>query len=187
MANSNPSEHMGPRSLRQYVTFDLMGEEYALAIEHVREIIECEKVTSIPAMPPVVRGLMNLRGNVIAIVDLAIKFGLPETALGRGTYIVVVDLVWNAEAVRLGLLTRELGRVVDAVEDQIKPVPDFGTRIQAEYLRGIAQIDGRPTLFLNVEHLLAASEILRLTAATGTSARGSAAPEAALGGPDGEP
>src|SRR5262245_7834342 len=127
---------MVSRSIRQFVTFDLMGEEYALQIQHVREIIECEPITTIPSMPPVVRGVMNLRGNVVAVADLAIKFGFPETTLGRGTYIVIVDLVWNGESVRLGLLTREIGRVIEMSEDQIKPVPDIGARIESEYLRG---------------------------------------------------
>jgi purine-binding chemotaxis protein CheW len=155
---------MAPRPLRQFVTFSLMGEEYALQIQNVREIIECEPVTSIPSMPPVVRGVMNLRGTVVPVVDLPVKFGLAETALGAGTYIVVVDLVWGGESVRLGLLTRNLGQVVDVTEDQIKPVPDFGTRIQSEYLRGIGQIEGRFVLFLNVEQLLSPAELLRITA-----------------------
>src|SRR5262245_18023445 len=132
---------MAPRPLRQYVTFYLMGEEYAVEIQHVREIIECEPITNIPSMPPVVRGMINLRGNVVPVVDLPVKFGLAETAVSAGVYIVVVDLVWSSESVRLGLLTRELGQVIDLGDDHIKPVPDFGTRIQAEYLRGIGRTE----------------------------------------------
>jgi purine-binding chemotaxis protein CheW len=150
--------------VRQYVTFSLMGEEYALQIEHVREIIECDRVTAIPSMPPVVRGVLNLRGNVVPAVDLPIKFGFRETPLGLGTYVVVLDLVWNGEAVRLGLLTPELGRVIDVKEGDLKPVPDFGTRIQAEYLRGVGQIEGRFVLFLDTERLLSPDELLRVTA-----------------------
>ena len=153
-----------PRPVRQYVSFNLMGEEYALQIQSVREIIECEPITAIPSMPPVVRGVMNLRGNVVPVIDLPVKFGLPETALGAGTYIVVVDLTWGGEAVRLGLLTRDLGQVIDISDDQIKAVPDFGTRIQSEYLRGIGQVGGHFVLFLNVERLLSPSELLRITA-----------------------
>src|SRR5215471_15083420 len=156
---------MGPRSTRQYVTFRLMGEEYALQIQFVREIIEVEPVTSIPSMPPVVRGVMNLRGSVVPVIDLPVKFGLPETPLGFGTYVVVVDLLWNSESVRLGLLTRDLGQVVEIADDQLKPVPDFGTRIQSEYLRGISQLQGRFVLFLDIERLLSPAELLRITAA----------------------
>jgi purine-binding chemotaxis protein CheW len=154
-------------SIRQYVTFTLMGEEYALQIQHVREIIECEPVTAIPSMPAVVRGVMNLRGNVVPVIDLPLKFGLAETRLGAGTYVVIVDLVWNGESARLGLLTRELGRVVDVTDDQLKPVPDFGTRVRSEYLRGIGQIDGRFVLFLDTERLLSPAELLRITAFEG--------------------
>jgi purine-binding chemotaxis protein CheW len=155
---------MASSAVRQYVTFSLMREEYALEIQHVREIIECERVTAIPSMPPVVRGVMNLRGSVVPVVDLPVKFGFPETPLGLGTYIVVVDLVWSGESVRLGLLTSELGRVIDVTAEDIKPVPDFGTRIQSEYLRGVGQIDGRFALFLDVERLLSPAELLRITA-----------------------
>jgi purine-binding chemotaxis protein CheW len=157
-----------PRPVRQYVSFNLMGEEYALQIQNVREIIECEPVTAIPSMPPVVRGVMNLRGNVVPVIDLPVKFGLPETALGAGTYIVVVDLTWGGESVRLGLLTRDLGQVIDISDDLIKPVPDFGTRIQSEYLRGIGQVGGHFVLFLNIDRLLSPSELLRVTALEAT-------------------
>jgi len=150
-------------AIRQYVTFSLMGEEYALQIEQVREIIECERITAIPSMPPVVRGVMNLRGQVVPIVDLPVKFGLPGTSV-VGTYVVVVDLVWSGESVRLGLLTPELGRVIDVKADDLRPVPDFGTRIQSEYLRGVGQIEGRFVLFLDAERLLSPAELLRITA-----------------------
>src|SRR3954447_9139193 len=98
---------MAPRPARQYVTFFLMGEEYAIDIQHVREIIECEPVTRIPSMPPVVRGVINLRGNVVPVVDIPLKFALAETPIGFATYVVVIDLVWSGESVRLALLTRE--------------------------------------------------------------------------------
>jgi purine-binding chemotaxis protein CheW len=153
-----------PQAVRQYVTFSLMGEEYALQIEQVREIVQCERVTSIPSMPPVVRGVMNLRGTVIPVIDLPLKFGLPGTPVGPATYVVVVDVVWSGEAVRLGLLTTELGRVIDVTAADLKPVPDFGTRIQSEYLRGVGQIDGRFALFLDTERLLSPAELLRITA-----------------------
>jgi len=149
--------------IRQYVTFSLMGEEYALQIDHVREIIQCERITSIPSMPPVVRGVLNLRGQVVPLVDLPVKFGLTPTAFD-GSYVVVVDLVWSGEAVRLGLLTPELGRVIDVAAGDLRPVPDFGTRIQSEFLHGVGQIDGRFVLFLDAERLLSPAELLRITA-----------------------
>ena len=155
---------MATRTTHQHVTFSLMGEEYALPINNVREIIEFESLTSIPSMPPVVRGVMNLRGTVVPIVDLPVKFGLPASSLGRGSYIVVVDLLWSGESVRLGLLTPELGRVVEVTDKEVSAVPDFGTRIQSEYLRGVARVDERFVLFLDAERLLSPAELLRITA-----------------------
>ena len=171
-----------PQAVRQYVTFTLMGEEYALQIEQVREIVQCERVTSIPSMPPVVRGVMNLRGTVIPVIDLPLKFGLSGTPIGPATYLVVVDVVWSGEAVRLGLLTTELGRVIDVTAGDLKPVPDFGTRIQSEYLRGVGQIDGRFALFLDTERLLSPAELLRITAIDVSRAPADAAmPDASAG------
>jgi purine-binding chemotaxis protein CheW len=158
--------------IRQFVTFSLMGEEYALQIERVREIIECERITAIPSMPAVVRGVMNLRGQVVPIADLPVKFGLPGTSL-VGTYVVIVDLVWGGESVRLGLLTPGLGRVIDVKPDDLKPVPDFGTRIQSEYLQGVGQIEGRFILFLDAERLLSPGELLRITALNDAPVEGS--------------
>ena len=155
---------MASRTIHQHVTFSLMGEEYALPINNVREIIEFESLTSIPSMPPVVRGVMNLRGTVVPVVDLPVKFGLPASALGRNSYIVVVDLLWSGESVRLGLLTPELGRVVEVSDEEVNAVPDFGTRIQSEYLRGVARVDERFVLFLDAERLLSPAELLRITA-----------------------
>ena len=172
---------MASRTVRQYVTFTLMGEEYALAIHNVREIIQFEPITSIPSMPPVVRGVMNLRGSVVPVIDLPVKFGLPLTGL-PGTYLVVVDLVWSGEAVRLGLVTPALGRVVELADEEMSAVPDFGTRIQAEYLRGVAQVDGRFVLFLDADRLLSAGELLRITALEASPAAQGAPPLERAGG-----
>jgi len=172
--------------VQQHVTFTLMGEEYALQIDHVREIIECDRLTAVPSMPTVVRGVMNLRGSVVPVVDLPVKFGLAETDLDRRNYVVVVELAWSGESVRLGLLTSELGRVIDVKKGDIKPVPDFGTRIQSEYLRGVGQIDGRFVLFLATEHLLSPAELLRITALDEAQARASVSQAGTTGDRAGE-
>src|SRR5678815_5227473 len=172
--------------VHQHVTFTLMGEEYALQIDHVREIIECDRVTAVPSMPAVVRGVLNLRGAVVPVVDLPLKFGLAQTDLDRRNYVVVVELSWSGESVRLGLLTSELGRVIDVKKGDIKPVPDFGTRIQSEYLRGGGQIDGRFVLFLATEHLLSPAELLRITALDEAQVRASASQAGTTGDRAGE-
>jgi len=107
--------------------------------------------------------------------------------LGPTTYLVVVDPAWVGETIRLGLVTPELGRVIDLGDDQITPVPDFGTRIQSEYLLGVAQVDGRTVLFLDTDRLLSAAEILRITALDGVSSVGAELPKPDAGtGPIGE-
>jgi purine-binding chemotaxis protein CheW len=171
---------------RQYVTFFLMEEEYSVAIEHVREIIECEPLTRIPSMPPIVRGVINLRGNVVPVIDLPVKFGQPQTALDSGTYLVIVDLEWSGESVRLGLLTRVLGQVIDLRDDEIKPVPDFGTRIQVEYLRGIGRVESRFVMLLDVDRLLSPAELVTITALDPRQAPGASGPAESTLGSEGE-
>jgi purine-binding chemotaxis protein CheW len=137
-------------------------------------------------MPPVVRGVVNLRGSVVPVVDLPVKFGLAETALGAETYMVIVDLEWSGEAVRLALLTRALGQVIDLSDDQVKPVPDFGTRIQSEYLRGIGRVDSRFVLLLDIQRLLSPAELLTITTLDAHAPLAEAGPSGRADGPPGE-
>jgi purine-binding chemotaxis protein CheW len=167
-----------PRDPRQFVTFFLMGEEYGVDIQLIREIVEYEPITYIPAMPRAVRGVMNLRGSVVPVIDLPPKLGHAETPLGQGTYILVLDLSWSGESIRIGLLTRTLGQVVDAEGDDIKPVPDFGTRIRVEYLMGIVRADARFVLLLDVDRLFSPAELLEIAALPAAPPSSAATPAA---------
>ena len=137
----------------QYLTFFIRGEEYAVGILRVKEIIEYETVTRVPAVPPHVRGVINLRGAVLPVVDLAAKFGSPETDVTRTTCIVIVETQLRDEIVVAGVMTDAVSEVVDLGADQIEPPPPFGTGVRVDFLVGMGKLDGRLVLILDIDRV----------------------------------
>lgn len=147
---SDPTPAGGPADGRQYLTFRLADEEYGLEILRVQEIKGYSKVTPLPNTPPEVKGVMNLRGAVVPILDLRCRFGLPEAAYTRFTVIIVVTLG-----------SRVLGLVVDAVSDVLNvggtdavPPPDLGAGVDTSFLTGIARTGDRLVSLLNIDRLV---------------------------------
>src|SRR5258708_2173733 len=155
------------KSLNQYLTFFLAGEEYALSILQVTDIIECGVVTRVPGTPPWIRGVHNLRGTVVPVIDLAIKFGLPATEITRRTCVVIVELRVDDETVIMGVMADSVHQVVDFTAEQIQPAPSFGPRVRASYLLGMASTsDARFVLLLDIDRIFSNDEILAASATT---------------------
>jgi purine-binding chemotaxis protein CheW len=145
----------------QYLTFFLAGEEYAITILQVTDIIECGVVTRVPGTPPWIRGVHNLRGTVVPVIDLAIKFGLPATGITRRTCVVIVELRVDDEAVIMGVMADSVHQVVDFTAEQIQPAPSFGPRVRASFLLGMASTsDARFVLLLDIDRIFSSDEIL---------------------------
>jgi len=145
----------------QYLTFFLAGEEYAISILQVTDIIECGVVTRVPGTPPWIRGVHNLRGTVVPVIDLAIKFGLPATEVTRRTCVVIVELRVDDEAVIMGVMADSVHQVADFTAEQIQPAPSFGPRIRAGYLLGMASTsDSRFVQLLDIDRIFSSDEIL---------------------------
>ena len=146
--------------MEQYLTFFIRGEEYAAPILRVKEIIEYETVTRVPAMPPHVRGVINLRGAVLPVIDLAAKFGHGQTAPSRTTCIVVVETRGSDESLlTVGLLADAVSEVVDIADDAIEPPPPFGTHVRIDFLTGMGKLDGRLVLVLDIDRVLSPVEL----------------------------
>jgi purine-binding chemotaxis protein CheW len=143
----------------QYLTFFIRGEEYAVAILRVKEIIEWETVTRVPSMPLHVRGVINLRGAVLPVIDLAAKFGHGATAPARTTCIVVVETRLGAELLTVGLIADAVSEVVDIAEEAIEAPPSFGTSVRIDFLVGMAKLDGRLALVLDIDRVLSPAEV----------------------------
>jgi purine-binding chemotaxis protein CheW len=149
----------------QYLTFFLAGEEYAITILQVTDIIECGVVTRVPGTPPWIRGVHNLRGTVVPVIDLAIKFGLPATEITRRTCVVIVELRIDDEAVVMGVMADSVHQVVDFTAEQIQPAPSFGPRVRASFLLGMASTsDARFVLLLDIDRIFSNDEILAASA-----------------------
>jgi purine-binding chemotaxis protein CheW len=146
----------------QYLTFSLAGEEYGIAILRVREIVECGAVTRVPGTPPFIRGVVNLRGTVLPVVDLAAKFGLGETALSRWTCVVMVEAEWEGVTTAMGLMTDAVSRVLDLGPQDIEPVPSFGVPVRLDYLLGMGRAEPRLVLILDIDRVLSPEELMAL-------------------------
>jgi len=149
--------------LTQYFGFFVAGEEYAVGILRVKEIREYETVTRVPKTPTWIRGVMNLRGSVVPVVDLAVKFGLPETAITKRTCIVVVEVDLDGERTVMGVMADSVSQVLDLGPDDIKPAPPFGTRVNVDYLVGMGKVGAKFILVLDIDKVLSASELLTAT------------------------
>ena len=146
----------------QYLSFIIAGEEYALGILQVKEIIEYDTVTRVPGTPAWVRGVFNLRGSVVPVVDLAVKLGMPPSQLTRWSCIVVVEVKLGQERIVLGLLSDAIGQVIELEPGAVMPPPSFGTPIHVDYLLGMGRLGtGKKfVLLLDIDHVLSSQEVL---------------------------
>ncbi|ATB32906.1 chemotaxis protein CheW [Melittangium boletus] len=151
----------------QYLSFILAGQEYALGILRVKEIIEYDTVTPVPGAPVWVRGVFNLRGSVVPVVDLTIKLGLPPATLTRRSCIVVVEVRLGGEEIVLGLLADAIGQVIDLGPEDVAAPPAFGTPVHADYLVGMGRVAASRhfVLLLDIDKVLSTQEIVLATAA----------------------
>jgi len=146
----------------QYLTFGLGGEAFAIGILAIKEIIEYEQVSAVPMMPPYVRGVINLRGIVVPVVDLGVRFGMKAAEVTKRTCIVIVEIEVNAERNVIGLMVDAVSAVVDIPASEIEPAPTFGARIRTDFIQGMGKINGRFVILLDVDHVLAPDEMLAL-------------------------
>jgi len=145
---------------QQYLTFFLAEEEYAVSIQKVKEIIEFTSITKVPKVPRWIRGVINLRGNVVPVVDLAVRFGLDERPTTKTTCIVIVEVQQDAENTVMGVIADAVNQVIELNPDDIEQPPAFGTRVRLEYLAGMGKLGKKFALILNIDRVLSAAELL---------------------------
>jgi len=147
---------------RQYLTFALDGEMYAIGILAIKEIIEYSDMTSVPMMPPTVRGVINLRGAVVPVVDLQVRFGGQPAPVTKRTCIVIVEAgaeAGGAEHHVIGLVVDSVSEVLDIAPADIEPAPSFGARIRSDFIQGMGKVRGRFVVLLATDSVLALDEI----------------------------
>jgi purine-binding chemotaxis protein CheW len=151
----------------QYLTFGVAGDEYAISILRVKEIIQFETVTRVPTTPTWIRGVINLRGSVVPVVDLAVKFGLPDTVVTPLTCIVIVEVALSGEQTVMGVMADSVSQVVELGAGDVEAPPTFGTRVRVDYLAGMGKVGKGFVLILDIDRVLSADELLATVAAAG--------------------
>ncbi|WP_446812210.1 chemotaxis protein CheW (plasmid) [Methylomonas sp. 2BW1-5-20] len=152
--------------VRQYLTFVLGYGVYALNILNIKEIIDYGNVTEVPMMPAFVRGVINLRGSVVPVVDLAVRFGKGNTQIAKRTSIVIVETVADGEDDSqhdIGIIVDAVNEVVDIIQQNIEPPPSFGASIRPDFISGMAKLNGHFVMLLDVNRVLAVDEMANLS------------------------
>ena len=144
---------------KQYLTFMLGGEMFAIGILGIKEIIEYAGLTEVPMMPQCIRGVINLRGAVVPVLDLSIRFGKPSTAVTKRTCIVIVEVESGGERQDMGVVVDAVNAVLEIPASEIEPPPAFGARIRTDFIEGMGKLGGKFVILLNVDEVLSAEEI----------------------------
>jgi purine-binding chemotaxis protein CheW len=147
---------------QQYLTFSVRGDEYAVAILRVKEIIAFDGVTRVPRTPAYIRGVINLRGSVVPVIDLATKFGLPASSISARSCIVLVETALAEHSTVVGIMVDAVSQVVELAEHDVIPPPQFGARVRVDYLVGLGRVAEKLVLVIDVDRVLAAEELLDL-------------------------
>jgi purine-binding chemotaxis protein CheW len=153
----------------QYLTFALTGEMYAVGILNVKEIIEYGNLTEIPMMPAFIRGVINLRGAVVPVVDLAARFGGAASQIGKRTCIVIVEMQQGDAKQDLGIMVDAVSEVLEIPGSEIEPPPAFGAKIRADFIAGMGKVSGKFVILLDIQRVLSVEEMAHLATVGGTS------------------
>lgn len=143
----------------QYLTFVLGGETFAIGISGVKEIIEYGSLTTVPMMPDFIRGVINLRGGVVPVVDLSARFGKKASTVTKRTCIVIIEVGSAGEKQDIGMMVDAVSAVLDIPDSEIEPAPAFGARIRTDFIDGMGKVDGKFVIILSVDHVLSVEEM----------------------------
>lgn len=153
----------------QCLTFALGDEMFALDIRSVREIIQYSPMTTVPLMPSFVRGVINLRGAVVPVIDLQARFGRPIASVGKKTCIVIFDCMRESERIELGLMVDAVSEVIDIAADCIEPPPNFGASVRRDFIQGMGKVNNRFVIILEPAKAFDVDEMASLCTPTQTA------------------
>jgi purine-binding chemotaxis protein CheW len=147
----------------QFLTFVLDEEVYALDIRQVREVLDLSTITKVPRMPEFMKGVINLRGGVVPVVDLRLKFGLKATERTVDTCIIIIEISLDGETTLIGALADSVQEVLDLDQDQIKAPPKIGTRLKTEFIRGMGKKNDRFIIILDIDKVFTSQELTQVS------------------------
>lgn len=143
----------------KYLTFKLGEEEFGLEILKVQEIIKMMEITKVPRTPAFVRGVINLRGKVIPVVDLRLKFAMPEKAASEKTCVIVVQVKRENLVITMGTIVDEVSEVLDILGEQIEASPEFGTAVDTQFILGMGKVNKKVVMLLDIDKVLSSDEL----------------------------
>ena len=144
---------------RQYLTFQLGEEIFGVDVTHVREILEFTTVTKVPKTPEFMRGVINLRGSVVPVLDMRLKFGMTRTDKTVDTCIIVVEVTFEGETTIIGALVDSVQEVFELEPDQIEPAPKIGIQLKTEFIRGMGKRDDQFIIILDIDKVFSSEEL----------------------------
>jgi purine-binding chemotaxis protein CheW len=157
--NDDDEEDDGAAIARQYLTFSMGSELFALGIAAIKEILRNVQVATVPLMPPHMRGVINLRGAVVPVIDLAALFERAPARVGKHTSVIVLEISDEGEAMDIGIMVDAVSAVIEIDAERIAPAPSFGTSVRPEFIEGMGKLDGAVVIILNVERTFALSQM----------------------------
>lgn len=143
----------------QYLTFKLDDEVFALDISQVREVLDFTALTRVPRTPDFMRGVINLRGSVVPVVDMRLKFGMSKTEQTVNTCIIIVEINLDGEKLILGALADSVQEVIDLEPEQIEPAPRIGTRLNTEFIKGMGKRDDQFVIILEIDRIFSSCDL----------------------------
>lgn len=159
MSNSNMKASGTAGDSRQYLSFMLAGETYAVSILFIKEILEYGSLTTVPMMPEFLRGVINLRGSVVPVIDLNARFGHGKSAVGKRTCVVIIELVSGERRQDLGIIVDAVNEVLDIDQGDMEPTPNFGTKIRTDFISSMVRKENGFLIVLNVNRVLSLDEM----------------------------
>lgn len=154
----------------QYLTFLLGGEMFAIEILNIKEIIEYGSLTTVPMMPEFIRGVINLRGRVVPVIDLQARFGRQSTEVGKRTCNVIIEVEADGEKVDVGIVVDAVSEVLEIPAGEIEPAPSFGAKIRSDFISGMGKVNGKFVIILSVDKVLSVDEMAILSTVAGADA-----------------
>jgi purine-binding chemotaxis protein CheW len=164
--NESPGAGQADRRTGKYLTFQLASEEFGVRVLKVKEIMGLQEITAVPQTPAHIKGVINLRGKVVPVIDLRLKFGVPAAEYTQRTCIIVTQVQGDSGAVLMGIVVDGVSEVLNLTEGEIEDTPDFGEDITGQYLLGMAKVKGKVKILLDIDKVLSAQEIHGLNALT---------------------
>lgn len=146
----------------QYLTFKLSDEVFALDVAKVREILEITNITKVPQTPDFMRGVINLRGSVVPVIDMRLKFGMSATEQTVNTCIIVVEINMDGDTVVLGALADSVQEVVEMGPESIEAAPHIGTKLNTDFIKGMGKVDARFVMILDIDRVFSSYELADL-------------------------